>query len=145
MQINRRAFVSGVLLTGLSGAVGGCGGPASDTPAGGAADDGDAQAGERLGSPSVPVTRATIVSPDSSFDVTTVHVPVGQPVEFVYDNRHEGIPHNLHISGNGVDSKTPVRPGKILQALTVTFPGAGRYDYICDVHPDTMKGVVIAA
>ena len=140
MQMSRRRFLSAVLLTGASGALAGCGGSASGTAAGGAALD-----GETLGSPSTPVTEATIVSPDSSFDVTTVHVPVGQPVEFTYDNRHEGVPHNLHVLGNGIDELTPVRPGKIVQTLTVTFPEAGRYDYICDVHPDTMKGIVIAA
>lgn len=140
MQTSRRGFLSAVLLIGAPGTVAGCSGSAPGT-----ADAGAAQDDGTLGSPSAPVTRATIVSPDSSFDVTTVHVPVGQPVEFTYDNRHEGVPHNLHVNGNGIDSLTPVRPGKIVQTLTVTFPKAGRYDYICDVHPDTMTGVVIAA
>ena len=138
MPIGRRRFLSAVLLVGASGTVAGCSGSEKGNA-------GAAQADGTLGSPSAPVTRATIVSPDSSFDVTTVHVPVGQPVEFTYDNRHEGVPHNLHVSGNGIDSLTPVRPGKIVQTLTVTFPEAGKYDYICDVHPDTMRGVVIAA
>ena len=137
MPISRRRFLSAVLLTGTSGALAGCG---ESSTASGAA-----RPGATLGEPGSPVTQATIVSPDSSFDVTTVHVPVGQPVEFTYDNRDEGVPHNLHVSGNGIDSLTPVRPGKIVQTLTVTFPEAARYDYICDVHPDTMRGVVIAA
>lgn len=140
MQMTRRGLLSAVLLTGASGALAGCGGSDPDT-----AESDAAPAGETLGTPSAPVTRATIVSPDSTFDVTTVHVPVGQPVEFTYDNRHDGVPHNLHVSGNGIDSLTPVRPGPIVQTLTVTFPQAGRYDYICDVHPDTMRGVVVAA
>ena len=140
MQMTRRGLLSAVLLTSASGALAGCGGSDSD-----AAEGAAAPAGETLGTPSAPVTRATIVSPDSTFDVTTVHVPVGQAVEFTYDNRHEGVPHNLHVSGDGLDSKTPVRPGEIVQTLTVTFPKAGRYDYICDVHPDTMRGIVVAA
>ena len=139
MPISRRRFLSAVVLSGVSGAVAGCGRPST------ASEAGAPQAGETLGSAAAPVTQATIVSPDSSFDVTTVHVPVGQPVVFTYDNRHQGVPHNLHVSGNGIDSLTPVRPGKVVQELTVTFPAAGRYDYICDVHPDTMRGVVIAA
>jgi plastocyanin len=144
MQMSRRSFLSAVLLSGPSVALAGCGGPASVT-AGTDTSQADAtQDGKTVGSASAPVTRATIVSPDASFDVTTVHVPVGQPIEFTYDNRHEGVPHNLHVSGDGLDSKTPVRPGEIVQTLTVTFPRAGRYDYICDVHPDTMQGVVIA-
>lgn len=139
MPMSRRQFLSAVLLTSAFGALAGCGGSSTSSDSDPAGD------GETLGSPSTPVTRATIVSPDSTFDVTTVHVPVGQPVEFTYDNRHEGVPHNLHVSGNGIDSLTPVRPGKIVQELTVTFPEAGSYDYICDVHPETMRGVVIAS
>ena len=138
MEMSRRGLLSVVMLSGAAGALAACGQSSSAAPAGGARDQGGT-----LGSPTAPVTRATIVSPDSSFDVTTIHVPAGQPVEFTYDNRHRGVPHNLHVSGAGVDSKTPVRPGEIIQTLTVTFPAAGRYDYICDVHPDTMKGVVV--
>ena len=139
MPISRRRFLSAVVLAGASGAVSGCGGSSTESEA-------DAPLpGDTLGAPDAPVTSATIVSPDSSFDVTTVHVPVGRPVEFTYDNRHEGVPHNLHVSGNGLDSLTPVRPGPIIQELTVTFPEAGRYDYICDVHAESMRGVVIAA
>lgn len=138
MGTSRRQFLSAVLLSGAAGALAACGESSSAAPTGGSADQGGT-----LGSPTTPVTRVTIVSPASSFDVTTVHVPAGQPVEFTYDNRHRGVPHNLHVSGTGVDSKTPVRPGEIVQTLTVTFPEAGRYDYICDVHPDTMKGVVV--
>ena len=146
MPMSRRRFLSAALLTGAAGALGGCGGgPTASETASDTGSEPDAAAGATLGSAEGPVTAATIVSPDSSFDVTTVHVPVGRPVAFTYDNRHEGVPHNLHVRGSGIDSKTPVRPGKIVQELTVTFPEAGRYDYLCDIHPDTMKGVVIAA
>ena len=143
VPLNRRRFLSAVALAGASGALAGCGG--SSTAPDSTASEPEPLAGDTLGAPGSPVTQATIVSPDSSFDVTTVHVPVGRPVNFTYDNAHQGVPHNLHVSGSGIDSLTPVRPGLIVQELTVTFPQPGRYDYICDVHPDTMKGVVIAA
>ena len=139
MPISRRRFLSAVALASASGALTGCGGASENS------EPGAPLAGATLGAPGAPVTRATITSPDSSFDVTTVHVPVGRPIQLTYDNRHEGVPHNLHVSGDGLDSLTPVRPGKIVQELTVTFPRAGRYDYICDVHPETMRGVMIAA
>lgn len=137
MLMSRRQLLSAAVLTGASGALSACGGSSGSAP--------KPANGGTLGSAAAPVTSATIVSPDSSFDVTTIYVPVGRPVEFTYDNRHEGVPHNLHISGEAFDSLTPVRPGKIVQSLTVTFPDPGSYDYICDVHPTTMKGVVIAA
>ena len=138
MELDRRHFLMGVLLAAGSGVLAACESPPT-APAGAAKEN------DTVGSASTPVTTATITSPDSTFDVTTVHAPAGQPVEFTYRNLHEGVPHNLHVSGNGVDSLTPVEPGEIVQTLVVTFPEPGRYDYICDVHPETMKGVVMVA
>ena len=143
MLIDRRRFLSTMLVVAAGGALASCGRSGPDPSTG--TNDATGDSSSTLGSPDAPVTEATIVSPDSTFDVTTVHVPAGEPVVFTYDNRHTGVPHNLHVSGNGIDNKTPVRPGDIVQTLTVTFPGAGRYDYICDVHPETMQGVVVAA
>ena len=137
MEPDRRRFLSALLLTGAWGVLAACGDPSPAAPVG------DPAQGQSLGSPDEPVSKATITSPDSTFDITTVHAPAGRPVEFTYRNLHEGVPHNLHVAGKDVDSMTPVRPGEITQALTVTFPEPGRYDYICDVHPETMRGVVI--
>lgn|SRR5512146_629269 len=46
--------------------------------------------------------------------------------------------HNFHLKGPGVDNTTPV---EALQEVnwTVTFTD-GRYSYVCDAHPTTMKG-----
>ena len=59
-----------------------------------------------MGSPTQPVTTAVIVSPGLSFDVTTILVPVGQPLRITYRNEHEGVPHNVHVKGEGVDAAT---------------------------------------
>lgn len=132
--MNRRQFLGGVLLTPLAvGVLGAC--------SGGGQDEGDG--GEVLGTAEAPVTEAVIVSPATLFDVTTIYVPVGQPVRFTYRNEHEGVPHNFHVSGDGVDAKTELRPGPDVQDVTVTFPGAGEFGYVCDIHP-SMTGVVRA-
>src|SRR5215211_6084895 len=46
--------------------------------------------------------------------------------------------HNFHLSGPGV-SESPGVEGKEEVAWTVTFV-EGRYRYVCDSHPSTMRG-----
>lgn len=134
MQLTRRQLLAGAVVVPLSVAVAGCGAePQEDA----------GEAGGTLGSADAPVTEAVIVSPATLFDITTVFVPVGQPVRFTYRNEHKGVPHNFHVSGSGVDAKTTLRPGPDVQAITVTFPAAGEFGYVCDVHP-SMTGVVRA-
>ncbi len=136
----RRSLLAGAALLPLAAALSACGGsPPEESKESGEAVGGTA------GAPGAPVTEVTITSPASVFDITTVHVPVGRPVTFNYRNEHAGVPHNLHVQGGGIDDMTPVAPGRVVQTLTVTFPAAGDYGYLCDVHPETMVGVVKAA
>lgn len=113
------------------------------TACGGGGGDDVSGSGTTVGSAGSPVTEATITSPDLSFDVTTVYVPAGVPVTLTYDNQHTGVPHNLHVTGTGVDEMTPIRPGPDVSTITVTFPEPGEYGYVCDVH-SSMTGTVIA-
>lgn len=137
-MMDRRAFLR--LAAGASAVpvLGACGGAA---PKGGA---GAGKGGGSAGSEVAPVTEVTIVSVGLDFDITTVYVPAGKPIRVTYDNRHKGVPHNVHVFGNGLEAKTPVAPGVVVQELIFTAPAVGRYDYICDVHPEMMKGIVVA-
>jgi plastocyanin len=138
--LTRRGFLFGAVVLSAAGGLTACGdgGPAADEASG--APDPETVAG----SADAPFTAVTIVSTGLNFDKTMIFVPVGQPVTITYDNRHEGVPHNVHVTGNAVDSKTPVRPGVIVQMLVLTLPEAGRYDFVCDVHPVAMKGIIEA-
>lgn len=138
--MDRRAFLRlGAAMTAVPLAAS-CGGGRPEG-SGGAGGGGK---GGTVGSAAAPVTEVTIVSVGLDFDVTVVYVPAGKPVKVTYDNRHKGVPHNVHVFGNGLEAKTPVAPGVVVQELIFTAPAVGRYDYICDIHPDTMKGVVVA-
>lgn len=139
--LTRRQLLAGATVLPLSIATASCGQQESGS-ADEASGDGSAS-GSTLGSAAAPVTAAVIASPATVFDVTTVFVPVGQPVRFTYRNEHEGVPHNFHVSGTGVDAKTTLRPGPDVQEVTVTFPAVGEYGYVCDVHP-SMTGAVRA-
>ncbi|MCU1352607.1 MAG: hypothetical protein JWM05_1816 [Acidimicrobiales bacterium] len=50
--------------------------------------------------------------------------------------------HNVHVTGQGVDRKTPLQGGPMVQHLTVDLPSSGTYTYICDLHEFTMKGTL---
>lgn len=79
-----------------------------------------------------------LVGRDIAFDQTELTAPSGS-VTITFDNQDEGTPHNLHVTGAGLDEKTDIEPGPATQTLRVDLePGA--YTYVCDVHPQQMTG-----
>ena len=106
----------------------------------GGGDDGGTAA-----APAEPVTAITITSTDLSFDVESFAVPVGEEVTLTYENEHEGVPHNVHVdTGEADEPTTEVVEGPVTQELTFTLDEAGEVDYLCDVHPATMRGTITA-
>lgn len=83
-------------------------------------------------------TVVDLVARNIAFDRTAVTVPAGT-VTFEYDHRDSGIPHNLHVTGEGVDERTKIEPGPVRQRLSLRLR-PGTYTYICDVHPQQMRG-----
>lgn len=73
-----------------------------------------------------------------AFSTKTLSAPAGE-VTIRFTNNDAGIPHNLHLTGAGVDEKTEVEAGPNTQSLTATLE-AGTYRYVCDVHPTQMSG-----
>lgn len=93
------------------------------------------------GAQSEPTT-AMIVGEDISFDVTELQASTGETLRITFDNRDDGVNHNLHVTGDGVDEQTEVVAGPVTQTLEVTFESSGEYTYICDVHPQQMQGTI---
>jgi plastocyanin len=91
----------------------------------------------------VEVVEAVIVGQDLSFDVTELEVGVGEELVVTFDNRDVGVPHDFHVRGPGVDVATEIVVGPVVQTLTVSFAEPGQYEYVCDVHPDMMRGTII--
>ncbi|MGI8806631.1 MAG: cupredoxin domain-containing protein [Acidimicrobiales bacterium] len=78
----------------------------------------------------------TIVAEDTAFDTTTLDATVGETLTITYDNRDDGIAHNLNVEGaSGEDAKTDIEEGPTTQTLAVSFDDAGEFAYFCDVHP----------
>lgn len=82
---------------------------------------------------------------NSQFDTDELEVPADTEFCINFENR-ENVPHNVSIYDNG----TALFTGEFLnEAGTTTYhvPAlpAGEYQFICDAHPQTMVGDVIAS
>jgi plastocyanin len=82
----------------------------------------------------------TIVAKDVAWDTDCLSLPADTDMDITIDNRDAGVNHNFHVLGlpDGSSPKTNLEQGPVKQHLTVRAP-AGRYVYVCDVHPN-MKG-----
>ncbi len=85
---------------------------------------------------------AVVVARDMAFDQDEVHVPAGQPVTIVIDNRDEGVNHNIHIEHAPEPDRTPLESGRSRQALTVDLD-PGEYTFVCDLHPNMHGKIVV--
>lgn len=85
-------------------------------------------------------TEVTVKAKDLAFDVECVKVQPGTVVvKFV--NEDKGVPHNLHVLGEG---STDLTSGPDEQTLTLRLTAKGTYDFKCDPHPN-MKGAIVVA
>jgi plastocyanin len=113
--------------------------------AAGCGDDGGGDDGERsVGTRDEPVTEFTIVAEDLRFDLDRIVVPAGTEVTATIDNRDDGVGHNLSVALPDGEAETDVEAGPVEQTLRFTVPEPGEYDFVCDPHAATMKGVVEA-
>jgi plastocyanin len=106
-------------------------------------DDPTIGGGGPIGGTEAAGAEATIVGEDTAFDVTSLDAQVGEPLTITFDNRDEGIQHNLHVEGTADgDAMTEITEGPVTQTLEVTFDEAGDFEYRCDVHPQQMQGTI---
>jgi plastocyanin len=91
-----------------------------------------------------PVTTKTIKSLKTAFDVKAFAVNAGTKVTVTYVNKHTGVKHNLHFELDGADAATRLTLAPDTQTITFTAPTkTGTYTYLCDAHPDVMRGKLV--
>lgn len=91
---------------------------------------------------SVPVTigasfpsSAQVFVENFAFNPTAIDIAAGGTVRWIFSN--EAL-HNVTSAGNG-----PLHSANIVSgSLSFTFPTAGRFDYLCSIHP-FMTGTVV--
>lgn len=109
----------------------------------GAAACGDTTSTESAEPAEPSSTAVMIVADDIAFDITSLDATVGEALSIAFENREDGVPHNLHVEGSaGGDAKTDIEEGPATQTLDVSFDQAGRFEYFCDVHPQQMRGTI---
>jgi plastocyanin/mono/diheme cytochrome c family protein len=89
----------------------------------------------------------TLIGENILFDKSTLVAPAGQALTLTFENKDNGIPHNVHIfkgtdaSGESV-AQTDINTGPKTDTLNFGPLDAGTYYYHCDVHPATMFGTL---
>ncbi len=106
------------------------------------------------------VFEGTITIKASAFDFREITLPPASDVTLTLDNQDDAVAHNIAFyegdeagegqllegcSGGceGTAVITELATGIIQHTFTFTTPPPGRYAFWCDVHPDTMLGVLI--
>jgi plastocyanin len=81
----------------------------------------------------------------TAFDQGVVTIDADTDVTIVFENLDDPtVQHNLHIQGlEGDETATEIITGGSSASVTVNA-AAGEYTYICDVHPTTMQGTLVA-
>nr|WP_303715137.1 PQQ-dependent sugar dehydrogenase [Methanoculleus marisnigri] len=89
-------------------------------------------------------TVVNITAQDIAFDLDTITVPAGANVTLGFDNRDEGVPHNVAVYDGPLRTEA-IFVGEIITGpaeITYTFTAPsepGTYYFQCDVHP-SMNG-----
>ena len=80
-----------------------------------------------------------LTAKDVKYEPTTLQAPAVEPFTIFFSNEDEGVEHNLHVEGiDGATTEIEAGPNEQLLVLHDVAPGT--YQYMCDVHPDQMKG-----
>ncbi len=88
-------------------------------------------------------TSLTLVGENISFDKTQLTAPAGQEVTITFENRDNGISHNLQVTGPSGPIATDIEAGPVTQTLILTIDEPGTYTFLCVVHPSAMVGELI--
>jgi plastocyanin len=90
-------------------------------------------------------TVVEIVAQNYAFDTSMITVTAGAPVTIRFDNRDQGIPHNIAVYTDSSAGTTlyrgPIVTGPTTTTYTFRAPSTpGTYFFRCDPHPETMIG-----
>lgn len=100
---------------------------------------------EGSGDPGPPVSEITVVSDGLSFEPDTFAVRPGDEITVTYDNRHDGVEHNIHFQfdDGGEEPQTDLAVAPDVQEVTFTAPESGEETFVCDTHVAQMQGTLV--
>ena len=103
----------------------------------------------------------TVTARNTAFDFDEITLPPAAEIMMVMENQDDSVAHNIAFfqgedAGVGAllqgctagcepetDVRTAIQLGIVTQEFSFTTPEPGRYGFFCEVHPDTMRGVLI--
>ena len=92
-------------------------------------------------------TELQVVAEDLSFDTDCLAAPADTAFTIEFDNRDEGVPHNIDIEAE--DGAAAFGGAIITGPTTTTYDvdalAAGTYSFFCRVHPGPMQGTFVVA
>ncbi len=148
MRSSRLAAAGGVLLAALvAAACGSASGPgwtyqpaASVTPAPSGSADASGSAAPSGGGDGLAIAAQGV-----QFDVDELRAPADADFQIAFDNRDQGVPHDVDIrdSGGQVLDDNEIVTGPTQVTYDVPALAAGEYVFVCSVHPN-MVGALIA-
>lgn len=92
-------------------------------------------------------TALSLAAQEKKFDKDCLSAPAGQAFTIAFDNQDVAVPHNVAIYDTANGNK-PLFKGEIIfgpnkTTYSVPAQAAGRYEFRCDPHDDTMIGTFI--
>lgn len=94
-------------------------------------------------------TALAVAAQEKKFDKDCLAAPAGQAFTIAFDNQDVAVPHNVAIydtaNGNKAVFKGQVIFGPNKTTYSVPAQAAGRYEFRCDPHDDTMIGAFIVS
>jgi plastocyanin len=87
---------------------------------------------------------AAIAAVNTLFSPVSLSLPAGSTVTLTFDNRDDGVTHDLIIfdPGGAQIAGTDLGTGPVTQVLTFALGAPGNYAFKCSVHPQQMRGVI---
>ena len=91
----------------------------------------------------------TIIAMGVAFDLGELRVPADTVIRLLFDNQDAGIPHNVAIhEGSATDVGAElyagtIFPGIATQTYEIPAMAAGRYAFICTVHPNMVGDWIV--
>jgi len=97
--------------------------------------------------PAANAQHLALVGENIQFDTSTLTANAANPIVIDFNNKDDGVEHNVHVfkgtdaSGESV-GQTDIAAGPTTQTLDLGTLAPGTYYYHCDVHPDAMTGTL---
>jgi len=95
----------------------------------------------------VPAVPEISASTAVHFDTTTLIVPANRPFDLVFNNKQEGVPHNVRIDDSPAGATILFDGDEITGVADITYHvpaiAPGDYYFLCRVHPN-MNGTLTA-